>query len=303
MSFLDSLRRERSNPPAVWLQFIATYRAGVPDIYAFFEGRDDFSFYMPVLRGKWTRGAIVPFKCKGKAAVTGLIQRIQARIDEPWRALFFVDKDIDDIVGVPTYNCPFLYETECYSIENYLVVESLLCVIWTDLFQLSPVDSRFDLVLKQFRQALADYVGAMRLIMATIIHYRKCGSRPVLNEVDPGKLVQFNTEFRVARVPDWITYFKGVSGVPSDPDWRLVAEIDAELAKREYKTYLRGKFEIWFFVAFVNRVAAVVSERVGDQARAVIHTHLTTSNVVEVLAGRVNPSEHLQVFLKKCLPS
>jgi hypothetical protein len=120
MSFVDSLRKQRRNPPAVWIQFTMAYQDGMSDVYVFFEGGADYTFYMPEIRRRWNgRGQVRPFDCDGKENVLALIPRVTRRLDHRWRALFFVDKDIDDILGLAILADPFLFQTECYSIENY----------------------------------------------------------------------------------------------------------------------------------------------------------------------------------------
>jgi hypothetical protein len=73
--------------------------------------------------------------------------------------------------------------------------------------------------------------------------------------------------------------------------WRIIRQM-------EYKRYMRGKFEIWFMVTFVNRVADIVRKRMSGYKRAVIRQQITYENVVEVLAGKVPYPDALYTFLE-----
>ena len=87
-------------PQAIWLEFVGAYRVACFDLYLFFEGKDDFSFYQPYLRQVWSnKGSLHGFNCQGKADVIQIMPKVKQKLDYPWRGLFFTDKDVDDYCG------------------------------------------------------------------------------------------------------------------------------------------------------------------------------------------------------------
>ncbi|MFO0958919.1 MAG: DUF4435 domain-containing protein [Isosphaeraceae bacterium] len=266
------------------------------DIYVFFEGNADFSFYMPELRRQWPSGNIIPFKCKGKKNVINLIDKVQAKLDRPWRALFFVDKDLDDFLNTPLPDCEYLLQTDYYSIENHIATESMLRVIWTDIFHLHLQDPRLASVVTRYQDATSQFVTSIRAVMGAILYYRRIGHRLNLSDVNLSKMLHIDSDFCVTLREDWFGYLRSkTSGLP-DPDWTMVESVKAELSGYFYKYYTRGKFDIHFFVEFVKRLALVLSEKAGDDARVIVQTQITGDNAVEVLAGHQPAPAYLAAF-------
>jgi Protein of unknown function (DUF4435) len=169
MSFLDQLRALRTSPQAVWLEFVGTYRDACFDLYLFFEGKDDLSYYQPYFRQVWSsKGAFHGFNCEGKDAVIDMIAKVKPKLDYKWRGLFFVDKDLDDYCGYTRHTDAYLYETECYAIENFIATRGTLAVIWTDLLSLPLNDARYSELCNGFDAANKSWCETMTEVMVLI---------------------------------------------------------------------------------------------------------------------------------------
>jgi hypothetical protein len=70
-------------------------------VHAFFEGHDDEVFYRRFLEQYVAAGSrLYGYRCDGKQRVYEAFSQITARYPAIRSVLFFVDKDLDDILGL-----------------------------------------------------------------------------------------------------------------------------------------------------------------------------------------------------------
>src|SRR5579872_5037245 len=137
MNFLNALRVARTSSTAVTQQFRLYYRVSSPgDVFVFFEGIPDKEFYYPEIQRRATTATIYVLICNGKSGVLHALEDVEAAYPAIKRALFFVDKDFDDILGITLPVTERLYCTDYYSIENHLVGEQAIRTVLCDLAHL-----------------------------------------------------------------------------------------------------------------------------------------------------------------------
>lgn len=303
MSLLDVLRSLRTVRQSVWLEFIGVYKEKSADLYSFFEGRDDLSFYQPHLRrGAGATKVFRCFYCNGKDPLIELIPRIMRKIDDNSRAMFFIDKDLDDYCNINRPLDSMLFETEVYSIENYIVNADAISVIWTDLLQLQESDPRFAKILDAYGSAYQSFVGCMACVMSWIIHLRRTGHGVILNDVSMNKVVKLDENLMSTLRENWSSHIVAASntkGVLYDESF--CDEVRREIDGRDPKTFIRGKFELWFFIAFVSRTIGTLAERSGDSPRAVLSVPVNMNTAIDILAPRLRTPPLLEAFLAKIL--
>jgi hypothetical protein len=305
MSFLDNLRALRNAPQSVWMEFIGAYRGSSFDIYLFFEGKDDFSFYQPFIRQYWGhRGNILGFNCEGKDEVIAIIPRVKQKLDYEWRGLFFLDKDLDDYCCVSRPADCFVYETEWYAIENFIASSSTLTVIWTDLLQLPLSDPRHSEMLTAFSTAYATFCETMKSVMAWVIHLRRTGRRVNLRDVKISKLIDLDPECKCVLVAGWADHILAASSLHGMTyDAASHDTVVSELTGRDPKTYIRGKFDLWYFVAFLQRTLDVLREKATAGPAATCSITIGHGNALDVLSARIRIPDSLRAFLAGALPA
>jgi hypothetical protein len=304
VSFLDDLRALRTTPQAIWMEFLGVYSVASFDIYLFFEGKDDFAFYQPFVRNAWSRGKSFGFNCEGKDEVIAIIPKVKKKLDYQWRALFFLDKDIDDLCGGARHSDPYLYETECYSIENFVASRSTLSIIWTDLLQLPQTDPRYATVHSAFDTAYETFCVAMQSVMAWVIQLRRAGHRVVLNDVSMNNLLELDQDCKCTLKSGWAEHILAASnthGMSFDPV--LHGQVVSELDGRDPKTYIRGKFDLWYFVSFLQKTLQVLAERVTGLPRATCSIQIGHGNAIDALSARIKAPDSLRNFLASALPA
>lgn len=291
-------------PQALWLQFVLLYRAGEDELYAFFEGREDCCFYLPELRRRTDgRFAVVPIRCGGKQPLLDLIPRVRGTIDQQSRALFFVDKDFDDVLGVALPTDRYVFATQHYSFENYLVSEAVLDVILDEIFQLPRGDQRRTTVLAEFRRGHASFLRKVLPIMAWLVVMRRRGLRPNVQNINLATIFALDGG-EVSRSKGVLGVLDLATGVTTDrgllPDLRRTLR---ELRRLPAKSVVRGKFELWWLVQFLLPIEQALGERVEGVPRNRVVVQVRHGNAAEVLSGRVMPPVDLRAFLDAAIPN
>lgn len=301
-SYAEQLRRERGRATVVWIEFAGIYRDGCNDIYAFFEGHDDVAFYMPEIRRHWSKGRVHPFRCRGKDAVLGVRDRVRARIDFAWRALFFIDKDLGDWTteSLSSPGDATTYVTEYYSIENHLVTHDVLDVICTDLLHQGGTSELTQSLRDLFASRHSSFLRRARVVMAWAIEVRRRGLQPILQNVDILRVFSERGPIIARRRGSLVYLERATQAAAPRPVWRGVLAVVRRMIGVEPKSYVRGKWELWILL----RVLAAI----GDECASLglppcrVRTQLNKGNAVEMLAGRVRAPDSLVGFLRSVLP-
>src|SRR5437016_2126039 len=158
MKFVEVLRHKRENYTSAYLQFILTKQKSPKEVHAFFEGHPDSSFYTNfLLRFISNPELLHSYKCGNKKGVYDAYQKIRANKMLNKKVVFFVDKDLSDVLDESYPVATNIYVTDYYSIENYLVTEDMLLRVWNELFRFSNVEidfrqtrEKFQIELKRF---------------------------------------------------------------------------------------------------------------------------------------------------------
>ena len=301
MSHLELLKNERKSVASVFFEFTQAYnRSGSNDIFVFFEGDDDTPFYMPEIRRRWDRkGRIYNFICNGKYTVIDVAKKVHKKINNKNRALFFIDKDLSDILKNKNPRSKNFFITDYYSIENYLITPKMFKIIWTDIFQLYDSDSRLDEYIKIFKNSYKDFVNLMKPIMGWITHHKKDGKDVSLRNVKLDKMLSFRADFKIEQKTNAFIYLaketKIANGLPNQSE---LDKMINTLEKFKPKYYIRGKFELWFFVKFVNYVLDVVKKKNGVLKRAKAGMHITVNSAIMCLSGKIPYPKTFTNFLK-----
>jgi hypothetical protein len=301
MSYIEQLRRARSSRTAILHKFLTNYDPNSERIYAFVEGDADEAFYRAQIQ-KYVpeQKLIYTFNCEGKAGVAEAYKEVVAKYPGCERVLFFFDKDIDDIVGVQWPSDPRIYVTEFYSIENYVVNKQILSRYFKDYVKIRKVEVAIDEVLERFDADLAHFHKLILPVMAWIVIMRRSGTRVNLQNLDLGQLfdVTDNGNCRRAKRCAIAYLVKATQASSPVPPWTHLRASCIELRRHLPKTYVRGKFEAWWFVEFCRRIVEALQEIVKEADGSIkIHAQLHPNTFIQLLAGGVETPVPLNNFL------
>lgn len=306
MTFIDLLRQARSSTAATFHEFLTQYDPNRPRAYAFVEGQDDAVFYRKFLQEKVpTECRILFYRCDGKERVYQCFEAITSRIPNARGVVFFVDKDLDDILGTPWPTDPRIFVTETYSIENYLVDARVLEAFCLRTLRTSGVTFDVGVALRRFDEQLSRFQRQALPLMALILSMRRRGVKPNLSNVDPRHLFEMKRDCSVSvRCGKRLQYLAGAANAPALDVFRRVIQVSREVRNIPAKRIVRGKFEVWFLIEFWKKLIAQLQELAresGGSIRATIA--LERSNCVGNLVGDLRIPRSLDLFLGLHFPS
>lgn len=305
MSFLDELRSSRETPTTAYHLFLLNHPKGTGAVHAFFEGNDDSSFYLNFLNHYTEdRYQLFIYKCGNKKSVYETYEKIYAHGFPEFILLFFVDKDLYNFLDIKTPVSDNIFVTDYYSIENYLVNDYSLQRIWFDILHLPNQDGQFEIVRAKFIAELRKFYEIFQPIMCWIIYTMRCNLKPNFNNINVTKLLIFDDQLELNILPDNIlAELEKCCGINTPENFENeVGEIKREIEKHDPKMYVRGKFELWFLVKFVEKLIPIIRncyQNEGEKIKVV--TVITEENAIEILGPRIPIPQTLSSFLSSHL--
>ena len=138
MDFFDYLNSELECENIEHHLFLIDFNPKNRIVHCFFEGKTDESFYGTVLRNFLPDYyELKTYICGKKDSVLYHHNEIGHKSCDTQPLLFFIDKDIDDIIPIQVKKAETIYETIFYSIENYIVNCSSLSQVWAEIYRQS----------------------------------------------------------------------------------------------------------------------------------------------------------------------
>ena len=122
MGLLDVMENESDCIESIFQSYISS--KSKKDIFLFFEGKDDFKYYVSRLSSHIGDKEDGVFHCNCKMNVLIIQEMIanQSAIQDDKKNLYFIDRDYDDNEDIPDS----IYITSSYSIENYYFTDSAI---------------------------------------------------------------------------------------------------------------------------------------------------------------------------------
>lgn len=314
MDYAQFLREERTRAHSIFHSVVLELEdIDHSIVLAFFEGDDDPSFYLPHLRARCGNSQCKTYICNGREEVLGVLRLLEADGRAISRSLFFIDKDHNDFLA--SVECHRqLFQTEFYSIENYLVSLELFSIYWVEILHLDATDGREKNYLDQFHKAYARFAKRMQTLMAIVLLGRGIDGYPPrklnLKNVNLDLIFEIDFENAICRyklgagrhfavASNSIEYIE--PGAFFNRRKKIKAIIDTYFKGKNTKEFIRGKYELWFFVKFIQRISAKLSSREEARLtgfkRATPKIKISYDTAVEVLAPRVPCPDRLLTFL------
>lgn len=311
MSFLDELRNARESAASAFALFLIDYPKYPDYVYAFFEGQDDPSFYNGfILQFLPDPSLLRIYKCGRKAEVYETHRRVMLRATADSKILFFVDKDLSDILDENHPVAGNIYVTDYYSIENFLVSEDMFRRVWFETFnfpvQHGTVD--FEKFRAIFRRELERFYSLLLPIMAWTVYLERNGYSPLLSNIELSRIFYLNDDLVLNRTDRAIeegeitilAQMCRTTSVIVRPD--DIDSVMKELSTKDPKIYVRGKFELWFFIKFVSKLGQLLRASMPQVSGSItIRTEITESNAIVFLGPRLRIPSSLDEFLRRNL--
>jgi hypothetical protein len=293
MGIVKNLVEKAKSTNTTYLKLLQRYKFNNNLKYLIFEGFDDQSFYLSHFPSNLEYDSFIS---NGKKKSIDLYESIDWNTYSKSRILFFIDRDFDRILNLPIPGDHNIYETTYYSIENYVVNENMLRRILRELFHFYETDE-INRIISLFQSALNSFKENIKPIITWILLVKSKGQKPNLNGIDLSRFynVDNNLNFIISKINktqnlEVLTQVKTPAFALSE--YRNFAHIVAALP--DYKLYLRGKFELWFFLKFLNSIHPYLNQ-LGHKKS--LKTNLSQTNAIEVLGPRTTCPLRLYTFV------
>ncbi len=288
----DSMSESLSDAEVIFLDFGLHTRQGENALFCFFEGKlgSDNAYY--VHRIKRFIDEYYPYRCGNRNNVLSVYALITGRTEyKKYKKAFFIDRDFNAPLAS---RIPPIFETPCYSIENFYVSVDVFKEILRNALTLSePTD--YELCINLFIERQKEYHDATILLnawYACLIDIRNAkGIRAVsLDDKLPKNFIDF-TLHSVSQKYD-MDILKQTFPRATEISQTTLNEKITVFSNCEKHKVFRGKFELQFVITMIrliiqdsenaksvikNKVKFVFSDTISnDQAIAIFSPYAET---------------------------
>lgn len=302
MDFLNILKSSLSEESVLKHDFLLCYDPSAKILHAFFEGKTDESFYGTYLRkSKPEDWLLKTYVCGNKDGVYFHHEQLNHLHKKEQPLLFFVDKDIEDIIPFPRAVDSNIHVTEFYSVENYLVTSDSIEIIWAEIFKQRSGTEVSAAIKHKFNEALEGFHELFYKVMGWTLFHRRQKNRPNLDCIITKNLFSLDENLNIApafTTPDKI-YEHLDERTKINTDTQDLAEIElceTELREHAPKYVIRGHNEMDFFIEFYKQLRATTSAASNKSIKPTVE--ITTGNVIDIMGPRTPQPSSLVSFLE-----
>ena len=302
--YAEYLAEEAKSEIVVLHQFKILYDPDLDSFHFFFEGEEDSLFYMPEARRRIEGKDVYLYDCGGKKNVINVRDSLNADEYITENCLYFVDRDFDDLLECQVFVDESTYITDNYSIENDISCIYTVEVILLDLLHVSRANPEFESILAFVKQAFDLFYIEVRSLIAWILAAKQDGCSPNLNNTLGLKgILSFSDGKPILSSAGFAEFKRKVVVNGRLPSLSAVIRWHRCLVPLAPKTWLRGKYEIWFFQFALLAALEVANERrtAAKQRKIRIPSSICEGRIFEALGGRVPPPVSLLAFFDRRL--
>lgn len=238
----------RDNRSVLKFRLLA-YRASCAETMIFaFEGDDDKVVFSHWIRRISPDLTFEPFVCGGKRGSKVLSHILYEDENDLKNCVaIFVDRDFDDLDKFAVI--PWLFMTDRYAIENYLVDPDVLEQILRDLFPLDGEPEMRASIVTHFRHIYSDFLDITRdANLRLYIAAKQSIPRDPSFAPRLAHLVNFSL-YEISKADGDIA---GVLPLSREPTKDEITDFEPQFAALEPFSRYRGKFAYMFFRAFLS---------------------------------------------------
>lgn len=301
MEFLDYLKSAAKSSTSVYTKFLQQYKFGDSGLHIFYEGKDDPSFYSNYIeRYRSKKQRVYYYRANNKKGVYHNYSQVDWTQYKKNRVLFLVDKDFRDILNETYPNDTNIFETKYYSIENYLVTKSMFARSLRELLSIDD-DKTINKITREFIIQLNNFHIEIMPVIALILYFRENNLNANLNQIDLSKVFEFKV--KVKRKRNIKEFLEKSMDTPNTAPWKEVLKHVRTLHEIDNSKYfVRGKFEMWFFIKFLNSLPEILNcDRKKGEPKIKLNVNLSEATFVQVLAPRLRIPSELKEFLDENL--
>lgn len=245
------LLNSAKSPKVAFHRFVLLHRKHQTDLFCFFEGSDS-QYYFPRINN--INENHHPIICGNKKSLLDAYDFIKTKYPH-FKTVFFADSDFDE--NVPKSD---LYFTCGYSIENFYCTENVFNRILKNEFFLKVTDSEYITLMEMFHQRQKEFHQATALFNLWYFTAKKKAkalgqsTNVNLDEKFPKEFITFSFDKITSNytLEEIKQKFPGALEINEED----LVNNKAEFFSKEPILRFRGKYEIEFFIKYLNFVIA-----------------------------------------------
>ncbi|MBP3817146.1 MAG: DUF4435 domain-containing protein [Butyrivibrio sp.] len=253
MNNLDLLREGRKRGTTAYMKFLSSYKDNKEKLFCFYEGEDSKYYELRWRENTtWDEDDIIFYPCDGKKGIMYVHSKLSN--DERFNDIkitYFIDRDFVPLEKKPDD----VYETPCYSIENFYTTHKAFKRLLKSEFQINTIDPDFIMIYEDYKKRLKEFHENTLIFNAWLKCIRMNESE---SEVERVSVTNFKIshclndvkidEQITLKIDNWTDYIK-----TNFPDAKQFEDFEIEECAKSIsenescmQQMFRGKFEIEF---------------------------------------------------------
>ncbi len=304
MLYIDQLRKSRDKPQVAYQEFVLHAEKGKDGLFCFCEGKDN-AYYLQ--RIKRFTDNYHPIKCGGRDKVLDVYRLITIHSEyDKYKKAFFVDRDFNE--PLPHHNPP-IFETPCYSIENFYVSVDIFKEILINELHLSEVrDEEFQVCIrlftdrqKEFHQATALF-NAWYACLVEIRNKTKNKTGVNLDDKLPKDFLDFTLDSVIAKYD--FEKIKQTFPQASEVSEDTLNTKLAEFTNCDQCKVFRGKYEMQFLVTIIELIlqdSSKAQKYIKAKIKFTFGEKLSNDQAISIFSTYAETPETLNDYLKQVI--
>ena len=163
-NFASVLKEAKVGRVQVIHEFLTNWDPFKNRLHCFYEGREDEIFYRAFVTAR-SGAQLMAYICGSKDEVYGVLTSVASHPGCE-QSLFFVDKDLSDVLNEIRQQHQRLFVTHYYSVENYLVRQEVLGRFCRDFIHCRGLVCDHNQSCADFATAVSDFYAHILPLMA-----------------------------------------------------------------------------------------------------------------------------------------
>lgn len=276
---VESMETEKENSLSVPFAMYNTNKSTQGCLFCFVEGKSDTDYYFSKVKNIYGSNNMF-INCYNKKQVLKMYEEIHDKDKDTQKLAFFIDHDYDNMVCKE-----HLYETECYSIENYYVCEESFSDFLQYGLHVEKSSTEYHEAMNFYRDEFQKFHGVMldfnawiavckaKNITQQMIHLEKLG-----DSVPDGFLVK-EIGGNYTQVYDLSALNRHFNAEPLITEEEINAKRQ-ELSGKDYYKIFRGKYEFHFLCELLHYLHYNATHKKRNK-RAVLEKSIASWNINE----------------------
>lgn len=299
---IQRVKEKRNSGVVAYSRYCQEKRKFREKLFCFFEG-EDAKYYCPRIERYtgYPYEKIIVYNCGGrKGVLTALTKIEQDNEDESVKRAFFIDSDYDP----RKYSNSRLYQTPCYSIENFYVSKQAFGKMLTREFGINVIDTDFVKVCNDYCIRMQEFHQKTMYLNAWLScqrFYEEKDEKPKVRLTDFKLSNYLSIDIDMVSCKQEINQEKLLEKFPEAIEVKE-EEIEAKInffEAEKCEKHFRGKFELEFLKKIISSL--VIKNKTGGYfSEKYTSVNIDPNiNTLSALTEYADTPEDLLVFLEQ----